>query len=183
MTDFDEPYFVGQHGMGDYKYDFSQYKFRWNNLMNNHPAQLGEDEVKCFNAVCDGNTDGCDPAVLTALEKYGYIRSNGNGYELSIVILPKGRNGIFTAGLSETESQTLRDCCSEIEEIISDILKKAETIIRRDMPSKALENPRHFSDVIGSVFNRGYVFEQAIEEGWLKYDESTPKSVGAYIVK
>ena len=78
MPDFAQPLFIGQHGMGDYKYEFSQYKFHWNNLQNNHPAQLNEDEVKCFNAVCDGNTDGCDADVLAALEKYGYIRKNAD---------------------------------------------------------------------------------------------------------
>ena len=50
------------------------------------------------------------------------------------------------------------------------------------MPSKVLDNPRQFADVMGSVFNRGYVFEQAIADGWLRYDESTPKSVGAYVI-
>jgi hypothetical protein len=28
---------------------------------------------------------------------------------------------------------------------------------------------------------RGYVLEQAIENGWLSYDENTDKAVGAYI--
>ena len=110
------------------------------------------------------------------------IRKNGDGYELSIVVLPKDKNDLFAADLTEVERQTLNDCSSRIEDLISDIREKAEAIIRRDMPPKVLENPRQFADIMGSsVFRRGYVFEQAIADGWLKYDESTPKSVGAYI--
>ena len=183
MTDFAQPLFIGQHGMGNFKYNFSQYKFQWNDLQRNHPAMLSETEVDCFNAVCGGNTDNCDADTLASLERYGYIRKNGDGYELSIVVLPKDKNDMFTAGLTETELQTMRDCHIKITAIISDIEKKAEAIIHRDMPPKVLENPRHFADVMGSAFNRGYVFEQAIADGWLKYDEFTPKSVGAFIIK
>ena len=33
------------------------------------------------------------------------------------------------------------------------------------------------------LFERGYVVDQALEDGWLKYDETTINTVGAYIFK
>ena len=33
------------------------------------------------------------------------------------------------------------------------------------------------------LFERGYVVDQALEDGWLKYDENTINTVGAYIYK
>ena len=32
-------------------------------------------------------------------------------------------------------------------------------------------------------FERGYIIDDAIENGWLKYDENTTNTIGAYIYK
>ena len=33
------------------------------------------------------------------------------------------------------------------------------------------------------LFERGYIIDDAIENGWLKYDENTTNTIGAYIYK
>jgi len=34
-----------------------------------------------------------------------------------------------------------------------------------------------------SDINRGYIVDQALEDGWLKFDENTINTIGAYIYK
>ena len=32
------------------------------------------------------------------------------------------------------------------------------------------------------TIERGYILDQALKTGWIKYDENTPKNVGAFIM-
>jgi len=55
-------------------------------------------------------------------------------------------------------------------------------IVRKDLPKTIRDNEKLVylaSDE--EAFNRSYVFNYALNTGWLKYDENTSNTVGAFL--
>ena len=55
-------------------------------------------------------------------------------------------------------------------------------LIRKDLPKSLRENEHHVFFASDNVaFDRKYIFNHALKSGWLKYDENTSNTVGAYL--
>ena len=61
---------------------------------------------------------------------------------------------------------------------ISTPLKSYHIFNEEERVNEIIELLKECSDI-----NRGYIVDQALEDGWLKYDEDTINTVGAFIYK
>lgn len=151
--DWQQPYFVGQHGYISHDeaevkmdIDFSQFKFRYQNIQAKTPFHLNWKEVYTLWLACTGHMEACDKNYLEKLIEYGYLKKDGSP---NIVI--------FDRNAKKSYSEARKAKLTALKEEITALFKKAPHI------------------------QRGYIVEQAIKDGWLVYDENTISSVGAYI--
>jgi len=155
MIDWEEPYFVGQHGCMCYDegeitkdIDFGQFKFYYNNIQALTPEHLTYQEAYALWLVCSGKAEEADKNNVKKLIKYGYIKEKDGAILPNLVVLDrnaKSNNEAVTAKLSALNNEIL------------ELMALAPNI------------------------ERGYVVDQAIQDGWLKYDENTVKTIGAFI--
>ncbi|MBQ8498087.1 MAG: RNA polymerase sigma factor [Clostridia bacterium] len=83
--DWQKPYFVGQHGYISHDeaevkmdIDFSQFKFRYQNIQAKTPLHLNWKEVYTLWLACTGHMEACDKNYLEKLIEYGYLKKDGS---------------------------------------------------------------------------------------------------------
>ncbi len=154
--DWKQPDFVGQHGYHSHDVneikkdiDFSQFKFRYNNICEKTPLNLSWKEAYTLWLVCSGRIEACEKSYLERMLEYGYLKKDGT------IIIPNVV--IFDRNAEKTNNEQLSKKLTSLRDEIYSLFKQAPDI------------------------ERGYVVEQAILDGWLKYDDNTIKTIGAYI--
>ena len=158
LVEYDEPKFVGQHGIYTKNqielndliehFDFGQYKFYYGNHQAKTPEFLDYEEGRTLWFICDGKISECKQDYINNLLGYGYLK------ELSGIIEP---NVVILRGAEPK-------CSAEAGEKLSALYKESIEIAMKS-----------------STIARGYVLEQAIKYGWLVYSDDMMPSVGAYI--
>lgn len=163
---FDVPLFVGEHGFMDsenkfeqHDLDWGQYKFRQFESNQCTPEHLTYQEVLTIRKIALGMEEECDQIILDKVTAYGYLRKNETGYMPTICVFAKAR--------------------SQIEGLFAKV--DLEQVVRLREQSVQIFQELH--DVTNSVdFSiRGYILEQALKGGWVKYNEDTPKIIGSYL--
>ncbi len=154
--DWQKPHFVGQHGYISHDeaevkmdIDFSQFKFRHQNIQEKTPLHLNWKETYTLWLVCNGRMEACEKTYLEKLIAYGYLKKDVEAIVPNILI--------FSRNAKKPHNEALTAKLTALKEEIICLFKKAPHI------------------------QRGYVIDQAIENGWLVYDEHTLTSVGSYI--
>ena len=158
--DWQEPFFVGQHGgrwftIGtenpDRLISFWQFKFFYKGLCDRTPDLLEREEAYTLWKIGCGAAEKFDPQVIQKLVGYGYLKEKDGK--------PVPQYVIFEPARSEHYGDDVKERLAALDREISALIGAAPHI------------------------NRGYVVEQALENGWLRYDEHTPPVVGAYVNK
>lgn len=157
-ADFDEPYFVGQHGAYAHDnneikidIDYGQYKYYVGNHQAKTPVHLSYKESETLWFVCRGKGEACEKAYIDALLKYGYLKKVGNEIKPNLVVFDRNAQP---------------RCSKEVGDELSKLYKEAIELIKK-APS----------------ISRGYVIDKAIENGWLVYSDDMMPTVGAFIYK
>lgn len=155
-TDWEEPYFVGQHGYLSYNdneitenIEFYQSKFYVGGLYARTPEHLTYKEAYTLWLVCGGRASECEEFYVKKLLEYGYIKKAGDAILPNVVV--------FDRGADEEFSEDVGVKLSELKKEILALIKTAPTV------------------------TCGYIVEQALEDGWIRYDDDTIAAVGAYI--
>lgn len=163
---FDVPLFVGEHGFMDsenkfdqHDLDWGQYKFHQFESNQCTPEHLTYQEVLTIRKIALGMEEECDQIILDKVTAYGYLRKNETGYMPTICVFAKAR--------------------SQIEGLFAKV--DLEQVVR--LREQSVQIFRELHDVTNSVdFSiRGYILEQALKGGWVKYNEDTPKIIGSYL--
>ena len=170
---------IGLHGTDK---GFSHYRYAYENIWTNTPAWLSSEESKTLRAVAEGDISACDKAILEKLEKYGYIRKSHDTYEPAIVVLDESRNEDTMLSFSEEERDSIKHTAGEIKNIIRTANEFAFRLTAESLPPLFKNDERMcYFACRNSTMSRDIIFMQAIKDGYIKYDESTGKAVGAYI--
>ena len=71
--------------------------------------------------------------------------------------------------------------------LISEMNQRVYDILYRDLPKNIRSDEKFVQALVhsycnlGGSFTLGYVLESALADGWLRYDENTMPTVGAYV--
>ena len=177
----DTPYipFVGQHGSDT---SFSQYKFKYENIEDLTPVNLSPEESRTLIAVAKGEWENCDPILLEKLIEYGYVVKKDSSYEPTIVVFNNDKASEYWTSFSAAERSAITKTVEEIKSIISAANKFAFKITAESLPPMFKNDERMcYFACANNRMSRDIIFMQAIKDGWLKYDETTSRVVGAYL--
>lgn len=174
--------FVGQHGSCADDVNFSQYKFKYENIEAKTPSYLCAEELRTMAKVAEGKWEACEQAWLDKLLSYGYIKKNNSAYEPAIVVLNADLAEKNWMSFTDEEREAITQTAQEIKRIISDAKEVAFDLTVKSLPPIFKDNERMcYFACNNSAISRDVVFMQAIKDGWITYDEHTSKVVGAYI--
>jgi len=160
--------------------DFGQYKYLFDNISEKTPEYITQEESYSLKLINEGKIDDVKSYIIENLVKYGYLKKSDTGYELQIVVL----EDIDTAfkGFSEADQKIINDMITDITAYFKIAYDFSNEIVRKDLPKTIRDNEKLVylaSDE--EAFNRSYVFNYALNTGWLKYDENTSNTVGAFL--
>ncbi len=177
----DIPYipFVGQHGSD---VNFSQYKFKYENIEAKTPSYLCAEESRALAMVAEGKGETCEQIWLDKLLEYGYIKKNNSAYEPAIVVLNVDTVEKSWMSFTDEERKSITLTVEEIKRILSEAKEFAFNLTAESLPPLFKDNERMcYFACSNSTISRDIVFMQAIKDRWIQYNEDTSKVVGAYI--
>ena len=175
---------IGKNG----NQNFRQYKFFFNNIAEQTPEFLSDDEVKVLNFIAKQEDYAKYTTELANLEKYGYIKKNENGYSLAIVVLDSnGIDDITEEQFNEFISTEDQDKAGELSDDIRALLLKQKAFSTEQILNEIPEFLKNDSKLIEFACNtitpfQGAIIEEAFKQGYLHYDENEPKRIlGAFL--
>lgn len=175
----DFKYSVGMHcsGFGNY---LRQFKYEFDGICERTPNFLDDRTAELLSKITTGeNFDPSDPAFHRLIED-GYLKMQ-SGKPVSQVLLieehPESR-------LTDAEGmEELHHIAENIRQKYHAVYKKTVDIIKTDLPVRLRENLKAISAAVTCSFlERGYIFEQAMDAGWLPGVDQVCNTVGAHIV-
>ena len=182
------PPYVGLHGCHSGREDapdvlFQQYKYQYANILAKTPDYITNEHAEILKAAAEGRPCDCDENLIQDLLKYGYLRREEGGYVPCIVVFHRRGDETYPERFSETEKREIKETAGRIQCIIAAVNAYAREAVYRDL-SKTLKADAHVCALAcaNSGFDRRYVLEQALGDGWLKYDENTSRVIGAYLI-
>jgi len=132
---------------------------------------------------------------IEKLLSYGFVKQMGKDYVPTIAVFQTDRNesflnfckkGIFNQTFIE-HAHRRKILHENILALISEMNQRVYDILYRDLP-KSIRNDEKFVRGLlysycnlGGSFTLGYILERALADGWLRYDETTLPTVGAYV--
>ena len=162
--------------------DMGQFKFQHFGIQHKTPSYLSFDEVWTLKLVCEGKWPECYAHCLENLLDYGYIRKSGEGYEPAIVVFDGHSTDRYWQMFSDAEKKTVSASVAEIRKILDDATEFVRRVTVADLPPLFQKDERLCAFACGSnKYHRKNVLAQALEDGWLTYDDNTAKAIGAYI--
>jgi len=172
--------FVGQHG---FDMSFSQYKFKYENIEAKTPSFLCPEETRTLLMVAEGKWEACEKIWLDKLLEYGYIKKNNAACEPAVVVINNDTVKNDWTRFTDAERESITHTVKEIKQIVSEANEYAFHLTAKSLPPLFKNNEKMcYFACQNSTLSRGLVFMQAIKDGWIKYDEHTSKTVGAYII-
>ena len=178
-----QPSFVGLHGCmddpdGNAPVYFQQYKFKYRNIEELTPMYLSAKEAQTLLKIVEQTYADCDVKIIEKLIEYGYVRERDGKYEPAIIVFGEDNTEQFT----KEESERISALATEIKNLLRSSLEYSHKRSLEDIPESLLKND-NFKEFASSYsyFERGIVFEQAIADGWIKYDENSSKAIGAFM--
>ena len=160
---------------------FMQYKFKYQNIASKVPNHLEYEEVLAIQAVSVGRWESCDPIIIDKLIEYGYILKTESGCVSTIVVFDRNDTK-YPDSFTDEEKALIRGYADNIRAIISEITEYAERATRDDLPAEFKNDDRmcRFA-CCNSKLSRNFIFDQALKDGWLKYEDKASPILGAHI--
>ena len=177
--------FVGLHGCeaseaGLPDINFGQYKFYSRSGMNRTPEYIEHRDAYTLRELAAGRTEGLEPDRLDRLAEYGYVRKTGDSYQTQVLVF-KDRDELLSP-LDANERAELSDIADSIRGLIRGVNRSAREITGSDLPPYMRKNDYLCEFACeNSGFDRRFVCAELIASGWLSFDESMTRAVGAYL--
>lgn len=161
---------------------FFQYRFAYKNIEAKTPPFLCAEEVHTMEKIVAGEWETCGQIWLDRLAAYGYLRKAGETYAPAIALLD------FTAAqknwecFTAEEQQSISATTEEIRPILSRAREFTSALTAESLPPLFRDNEklcRYAGN--SSMISRDMILMQAIEDGWIRYNENTGKAVGTYM--
>ena len=182
----DEPAFVGLHGCATSPAEgnlaeigFQQFKFQYQRISDKTPVSMPYSYAQVLVAIAKGETDKLDESVIAYLEKYGYIKKDGESYIPTFLVMFKSKNKAMPSKDLEA-LETLRSVATKIA--MRHYLFCREQIYK-EIPVFLKEDEYQIDHACANVFNlRGAVLEEALRQGYISYEENDErKMLGTFL--
>ena len=182
------PLRVGQHGgyLEEQEslpfVNFSAYRFNFRGIRFRTQDWYDHAEMYALKLVCEGKAEACEQRELDKLVEHGLIRQEGEGYVPCVLVCHEKDNERQMERMSNEERETIIDMTRRASALMRELHDYANQVLAEDMPAAFREDEglREFIDDL-AVDDRGFVLEQAFRDGWLRDDEHTARTVGAWI--
>ena len=176
-TDLPEQTGIGLHGtMCDVP--FSQFRIYYKDMDKKVPDYLTAEEAEALLAIAKG--EGASEGLCERLADYGYLARTDHGYEPALLVFGKESEDI--SGFTAEEQRVLTESAREVRRLIEETKAYTNRVTREDLPALFKNDDRlSYFACVNNYVDRGFVLDQALADGWLKYDESTSPIVGAYL--
>jgi hypothetical protein len=157
---------------------FGMFRFKYEGIFGKLPYWLSESEIRALALFVRGYEEKAEAEELEKLKKYGYIREKAGKAEPALLIFDKKEKIEFC----DKEKRRLEKLDEEIYAFLKSAQEKTLSIMRGEMPKKFFEAPHQYNHVLECLsINKNYVCEQALLDGYLKYDEHTSPTIGNFI--
>ena len=177
--------FIGLHGNlsrneNEPYVNFCQYKYAMDDIRNKTPEYISKEEAYALKLIHEGKIDEVKPYIVENLVKYGYLKKSDIGYELQILVLEDLDSVI--KGFSEADQKIVNDMIEDITAYFKIAYDFGNEIVKKDLP-KAIRDNEKLTQFAShdEAFDRRHVFMHALNTGWIKYDENTSDTVGAFL--
>ncbi len=165
-VDFDEPPFVGEHGVFDRDgrecVRFAQFKFKYHDIGLRTPTVLSFEEGEALRAVALG--EKCDAYYAERLVDYGYVRRDGGRYVAAVCIV---------GDVPEAPELT------EASRLFAEANSRFAELIRAELPPSIRADEAQCRLACAATVERGYITSEALARGWLV--ESETRTLGAML--
>ncbi len=178
---------VGLHGCHVDREDqpavyFQQFKYARDNICAKTPEYLMYDEASTLKTVAEGKWSECETYWLERLRSYGYIRKTETGYEPTIVVFDGRSQEDYLKLFNDDEKVSITRTSEEIRRLLREAMDFSRKVISNDLPATIAEDEWLCAFACqDNAFDRRYVLEQALKDGWLVYNENTSPVIGAYM--
>ena len=178
---------IGLHGCPKEREDrpavhFQQFKYKYKNIMKNTPDYLSHDEALTLKSVAEGKSSECEEYYLGRLADYGYIAKTDLGYEPTFIVFDGKSSEEYLAEFTDSEKNSIATTVAEIRRILKEVSEFAYKTTAEDLPA-AIASKENMCVLAcrDNAFDRCYILDQALNNGWLKYDKHTSRVIGAYM--
>ena len=178
---------VGLHGCPQERKDkpavhFQQFKYRYKNIMGNTPEYLSHNDALTLKSVAEGKINECEEYYLSRLTDYGYIVKTDSGYQPTIIVFDGKNSEEYLAEFTDSEKNSITSTVAEIKKILKEVSEFAYKTTAEDLPATIANNENLCLFACrDNTLDRCYILDQALNNGWLKYDETTSRVIGAYM--
>ena len=132
--------------------------------------------------VCEGQAELCKSCHLEKLEEYGLIRREGESWKPTILVFRQNEVSTRFKRFSSEEQEAIHDRARRIEALMREQHEFSGRAVEEELPELFRRDERPRSMIVDQAVNdRGYVLEEAFRTGWLKDDETTGRTIGAWI--
>ena len=178
---------VGLHGCPADRADkpavyFQQFKYKHDDICAKTPEYLNHDEGLTLKAVAEGKWSEGEAYWLERLLSYGYVRKTEAGYEPTIIVFDGRSKEDYLSLFSDEEKASLVHTAAEIRKLLREAMDFSRKVVSEDLPASIAADERLCTFACqDNAFDRRYVLEQALKDGWLVYNENTSPVIGAYM--
>lgn len=187
-ADMDIPQTVGQHGGYTQEQEnlpfvnFNAYRFNFHRIRDRTKDFYDHPEIAALKLVCEGNAELCEPRHLEKLEEYGLIRRDGESWQPTILVFKANETGMRFKRFSREEQEAIHDKARRIEALMREQHEFSGKAVEEELPELFRKDEQLRAMIVDQAVNdRGYVLEQAFRDGWLKDDETTGRTIGAWL--
>lgn len=174
-----EPNFVGNHGNG---YNFQQFKYEFDGIAQRTPNHLSDEECQVLRDCVSGQVDTQKTSILNELAKYGYLRSEGESYLPTIIVLRPNEALRVAEEFDEATRRELSALADQAADLFARLRSQIADAILADLPPRFAEDSHQLSTVIEHCYHaRGYVMAEALRIGWLMPANEVSPAIGAHI--
>lgn len=132
--------------------------------------------------VAEGKWEECDEYWILRLLDYGYIRKNKSGYEPAIIVFDGQSSEDYLRHFTDEERTEIQQTASELRRIMKDAINFAYKVTAEELPAAIAQKENLCSFACrNNTFDKRDILEQALKNGWIRYDDSTSKAIGAYM--
>lgn len=185
------PPFVGLHGCGEtpncssggYHYQFGQYKFNYQKINEQTTDFLSLEQLHALVAIACKTPEKAPAVLIDDLIGYGYVKKDKEELTPTIWVTFSDKIKPLT---SEQQLEYDR-LIAPVEELFESQYKVCREAVLAEVPFFLKNDEFAIQHAVGNLmFPRESVFKEALDSGWLTYDETDPESarrrmLGAYL--
>ena len=169
-----------------------QYLICYGNLMRKIPHPTGTEAIAMEHIVKgEPFNTGCAEKLIS----YGFVEKRGEDYLPKIAVFNRVTTkafldfcdkGVFSDSF-RVHANARKLLHDEILQIIEQMNETVYDILYHDLPKSIRKNEEMLRSLLhafcsmGGSHTLGYILESAVRDGWLRYGEDLPTTIGAYI--